>query len=329
MKALAIVGTGWISKSLVEAVQQTKTFKVVNVYSRKMETAQAFAQECQIPAYESDFETFCNDQTIEVVYIGTPNATHVQLARQLLEHGKHLIVEKPAFLNPVEWQEIHQLAASKQLFVFEAARHYYEPAFQEIGRMIAENRSDLAGAFLSYAKYSSKYDAFLAGKVASTFSPTYGGGALMDLGVYPLYNAVSWFGMPAAAVYLPQKLANGIDGQGIIQLQYEDFAVTIQVAKTISSQLPQEIYFGKSTLQLNAIQEIERATWYQQDQVVETVHFTKTSNPLASEVIAMQKMLDNGDVQQSAYQKGVTLSWQVANVMWQLRQSASLFFESE
>ena len=115
--------------------------------------------------------------------------------------------------------------------MIEAIRHYYEPAFQEISKIIAPRMDEVKGAVLSYAKYSSKYDAFLRGEIANSFSLSSGGGALMDLGVYPIYNAISWFGMPEKAHYQARKLQNQADGQGIVTLEYPTFDVTIFVGK--------------------------------------------------------------------------------------------------
>ena len=193
MKKLAIIGTGWISSSFVEAVQQTNSFEVVSVYSRTIEKAEKFAIKYQIPSWTNQWSEFLLENNWDVVYIGSPNHTHGNYSKQLLEHQKNIIVEKPSFLSVEEWDEVHQLAVEKNLLVIEAIRHYYEPAFQEIGKLIAPRIDEVKGAVLSYAKYSSKYDAFLNGQIANSFSLASGGGALMDLGVYPIYNAISWF----------------------------------------------------------------------------------------------------------------------------------------
>ena len=167
MKKLAIIGTGWISSSFVEAVQQTNSFEVVSVYSRTLEKAEEFATKHQIPSWTNQWSEFLLENNWDVVYIGSPNHTHGDYSKQLLEHQKNIIVEKPSFLSVEEWDEVHQLATEKNLFVIEAIRHYYEPAFQEIRKIIAPRMNEVKGAVLSYAKYSSKYDAFLRGEIAN------------------------------------------------------------------------------------------------------------------------------------------------------------------
>ena len=99
MKKLAIIGTGWISSSFVEAVQQTNSFEVVSVYSRTLEKAEEFAKKHQIPSWTNQWSEFLLEKNWDVVYIGSPNHTHGDYSKQLLVHQKNIIVEKPSFLS--------------------------------------------------------------------------------------------------------------------------------------------------------------------------------------------------------------------------------------
>ena len=325
MKKLAIIGTGWISSSFVEAVQQINSFEVVSVYSRTLEKAEEFATKHQIPTWTNQWNEFLLENW-DVVYIGSPNHTHGDYSKQLLEHQKNIIVEKPSFLSVEEWDEVHQLAAEKNLFVMEAIRHYYEPAFQEIGKFIAPRMNEVKGAVLSYAKYSSKYDAFLKGEVASSFSLASGGGALMDLGVYPIYNAISWFGMPVNVHYQARKLENQADGQGIVSLSYPTFDVTIFVGKVLNVCLPQEIYFGKETLQINDCQEIKEVKTLYMSEVQETKEYELRKNPLEWEAIAFENILKRSPESLVQYEQSKIISRNVLEVIEALRNSAGITF---
>ena len=326
MKKLAIIGTGWISSSFVEAVQQTNSFEVVSVYSRTLEKAEEFATKHQIPSCTNQWTEFLLENNWDVVYIGSPNHTHGDYSKQLLEHQKNIIVEKPSFLSVEEWVEVHQLATEKNLFVIEAIRHYYEPAFQEIRKIIAPRMNEVKGVVLSYAKYSSKYDAFLRGEIANSFSLSSGGGALMDLGVYPIYNAISWFGMPEKAHYQARKLQNQADGQGIVSLEYPTFDVTIFVGKVLNVCLPQEIYFGKETLQINDCQEIKEVKTLYMSEVVETKEYELRKNPLEWEAIAFATILERTPESIKQYEQSKKISRNVLEVIEALRNSAGITF---
>lgn len=325
---LGVVGTGWISGQFVAATHEEKAFDVSHVYSRREESAMSFARQYGIETATSTWESFC-EMDFDVAYIGTPNATHVALALDLVRAGKHVIVEKPAFLNLKEWLSVHQLAHEKGVFVFEAARHYYEVTFESVTRAVRQNWAHLQGASLSYAKYSSKMDDFLHGKIASSLSLTMGGGALMDLGVYPLYNAIAWFGLPVDCHYDARLLSNGIDVRGTIILEYPTFNVTIQIGKDVASHAPQEIYFGERTLRLDACQQIGQFQWYMRDELVSEAPPLVYDNPMRCEVREIATIIKEGNLSSHRYLTATSVSQNVITVMDKLRRDVGIIFESE
>lgn len=207
----------------------------------------------------TDREAFYSADDIDVIYVAGPNALHFQQAKQALEHGKSVIVEKPIVQSAEEFKELEAIAADKGLIVVEAARHVFEPNFKTVREYIHKNRADLSGAELHYGQYSSKFDSYLNGDNPNVFTKEFAGGALNDLGVYLVYAAIAWFGEPTDAHYFPQKLASGVDGSGMIVLGYGDFSVYLHVSKQYNDEQSSEIYFGKHTLSLDGIQMISRA----------------------------------------------------------------------
>ncbi len=156
-----------------------------------------------------------------------------------------------------EQKELVKLAKEHQVYLFEAARNYQEVAFQVVKDFLSNQ--EILGANFTFAKYSSKLPALLAGEMPNIFSDVYAGGALMDLGVYCLYLAIGFFGEPISSHYTTQQLPNSVDlyGQGV--LIYPDFQVAIQAGKNITSHLPAEIYTKTGTLTLNAVAAINQA----------------------------------------------------------------------
>jgi predicted dehydrogenase len=108
----------------------------------------------------------------------------------------------------------------------------------------------LRSAILPYMQYSSRYDAFLKGEEPNIFSANYSGGALVDLGVYPVYLAVGLFGEPKNVSYHPVILRSGVDGSGTLVLEYDGFVCTILCSKIVDSIMPCEINGEKGTFVL-------------------------------------------------------------------------------
>ena len=177
MLKLGVIGTGAISHHFIEAAHTSGEYKLVAVYSRKLETAATFASRYQNIQLFDQLEDFFKSY-FDVVYIASPNSLHYVQAKLALEMGKHVILEKPAVTRPDEWQDLVQTAKKNHCFIFEAARNYHEKAFTIIKNFLADKQ--ILGADFNYAKYSSKMPNLLAGETPNVFSDRFAGGALMD-----------------------------------------------------------------------------------------------------------------------------------------------------
>ena len=238
MLKLGIIGTGQISHEFIKAAKLSGHYELQAVYSRSLTSAQAFAQDYQNVELFCDLTDFLNS-ALDVVYIASPNSLHFEQAKQVILAGKHAIIEKPAVSLPEEWQELVALSKQEEVYIFEAARNYHEKAFATIQDFLKDKT--IWGAHFTYAKYSSKMQALLSGKEPNVFSAKFSGGALMDLGVYPVYTAIRLFGSPQSARYSAYQLPNSVDLNGVGSLIYPDFQVGIQAGKNINSKLPAEI----------------------------------------------------------------------------------------
>lgn len=249
MLNLATVGTGWITESFIQAALESGQLKLFGVYSRSEDKAKKLADTYGSLHYFTDIEEMAANPGIDVVYIASPNSMHFQQALVLLKNKKHVICEKPIFSNLAELEEAYRMAEENGVYLFEAIRNIHTPNFR-----ILQDKLHLAGrlrsTILSYIQYSSRYDAFLNGKEPNVFSAEYSGGALVDLGVYPLFLAVGLFGEPAKVSYHPVLLRSGVDGSGTLVLEYDGFVCTILCSKVSHSNLPCEIHGEEGTFVL-------------------------------------------------------------------------------
>ena len=323
MLKLGIIGTSWISHEFITAAHQTGHYHLQSVYSRKMKTAQEFCEPYGAISCYTDFIDFL-DSELDVVYIASPNSLHFAQAKLAILAKKHVIIEKPAVTKPSEWKELVKLAKEHQVYLFEAARNYQEAAFQVVKDFLSNQ--EILGANFTFAKYSSKLPALLAGEMPNIFSDVYAGGALMDLGVYCLYLAIGFFGTPISSHYTAQQLPNSVDlyGQGV--LIYPDFQVAIQVGKNITSHLPAEIYTKTGTLTLNAVAAINQALISHSGEIIDLPiqpcpHQMQEEAEAFALAIAHQKP--------SAYLEWLQTAEQVHETLYQMRQSARIQFKDE
>ncbi|MDR1898927.1 MAG: Gfo/Idh/MocA family oxidoreductase [Treponema sp.] len=227
---IGTVGTNFIVVSFIEAARQTGKAEILSCYSRKQETADAFAAAQGIPRALADRDAFLGDGSLDFIYVAAPNSLHFRWARDALMAGRNVICEKPFMSNEGELREIVDLARQRGLFLFEALTVPHLPNY----RLIREKLS-LLGLIrlvqLNFSQYSSRYDAYLRGEDPNVFSPAFSGGALMDLNYYNLNFITGLFGPPAAIRYFPNRGKNGIDISGVLVMEYDGFVCTAAACK--------------------------------------------------------------------------------------------------
>ena len=324
MLKLGIIGTGAISHHFIEAAHASGQYQLVSVYSRNLETAEQFARRYSNVQLFDQMDSFLMS-SFDVVYIASPNSLHYSQAKAALSSDKHVILEKPAVTQPHEWQDLVQTAKEHHCFIFEAARNYHEDAFATIKNFLADKH--VLGADFNYAKYSSKMPNLLAGNTPNVFSDRFAGGALMDLGIYPIYAAVRLFGKPTHATYQSQKLDNSIDLNGDGILSYPDYQVHIKAGKNITSNLPCEIYTTDGTLTLNTIEHVQAATFTDHQGNEVQLPIQQAPHTMTEEVAAFANMIKQPNLE--LYQAWLDDATHVHKLLYTMRQTAGIRFEAE
>ena len=324
MLKLGIIGTSSISHHFLEAAHTSGKFQLATVYSRKIETAKKFVEQYQGVKLFDQLNDFFND-SFDVVYIASPNSLHFSQAKMALSAGKHVILEKPAVTQPQEWQELVQTAKDNKCFIFEAARNYHEDAFTTIKDFLANKQ--ILGADFNYAKYSSKMPNLLAGDTPNVFSDRFAGGALMDLGIYPIYASVRLFGKSTHATYQAQKLDNSIDLNGDGILSYPNYQVHIKAGKNITSNLPCEIYTTDGTLTLDTIEHVSSAIFTDHQGNEVQLPIQQAPHTMTEEVAAFANMIKQADL--TLFQSWIDDATHVHNLLYTMRQNAGIRFEAE
>lgn len=329
MIKLGIIGTGWISDQFVEACAGTGMYQLTSVYSRTLQKAEEFGRKYMTDGeYFDDLEKFFSEGSFDTVYIASPNSLHFAQSAAAVNAGKNVIVEKPAWSSVKEKNQLLDLLSRRSdVYFFEAARHVHEENFEIVRREVAKLET-FQGATLTYQKYSSRYDAFLEGKEPNVFSTRFAGGALQDLGIYLVYCAVSWFGMPDDARYFPVRLRNGIDGSGIAILKYGDENVVLKVGKTSNSYLPGEIYGLRETLLLcgNAA-DLDQVFLVDAKGNRKLLSNTPDENPMLAEALDFARILEDGSLEgKMTEQAWLDLADRVNQVMEMLKKSAGITY---
>ncbi|MCK3941693.1 Gfo/Idh/MocA family oxidoreductase [Streptococcus suis] len=324
MLNFGIVGTSDISHKFISSAHLSKYLQLSAIFSRKLETAMSFSTNYENVKLYTEWIKFLS-APIDLVYIASPNALHFEQAKAVLMAGKHAIVEKPMVSTPQELAQLRQIAKENGVFLFEAARNYHEEAISIIKDFLKDKT--VWGANFSYAKYSSKMPDLLAGQTPNIFSTDFSGGALMDLGVYTLYTAIGLFGRPNAARYAAHQLPSSIDLNGTGQLLYDDFLVSIQAGKNITSNLPSEIYTSEGTLTLNACQHISSAIFTKHDGSQIVLPIQVQEDPMLEEVQAIAQVIQQNNHELA--EEWLDVAEAVHQTLYTMRQDAGITFKAD
>ncbi|MFC6274234.1 Gfo/Idh/MocA family protein [Levilactobacillus tangyuanensis] len=331
MLRLGTVGTGWITQQLVEAAAMSGRFELAGVYSRSVEKAQAFARKNQAEQAVTDYQELLDLKGLDVVYLASPNSLHFNQALKAIRQNITVIVEKPAFSNPQEMAAIMAaLADHPQAKLFEAARNVHTPNFHAVARALS-GLPAVQGASLTYMKYSSRYDQVLDGGEPNVFTREFSGGALQDLGVYPVYLAVALFGVPAQVNYFPTLIQTGVDGKGVAVLRYGTYDVTVNFGKTSNSVAPSEIYGLKETVEMDSAGELTQVGLRQDGQKLTDLSAQPLVNPMLPEVQDFARVLEDpvAETNVADYHRWLLWSQQVNQVLYGLRVAGNLRFPAD
>jgi len=217
-----ILGTGWICTQMTSDLILTG-HTVTAVGSRTQEAADAFAAAHGIPNSHSSYEALVADPDVDAIYVGTPHPYHYANTVLALNAGKHVLLEKPFTINATEAQKIVDLAASKKLVVLEAMWTRWMPHMIRIRELLA------AGALGELRSLIVDHDQKLPTDVEHRIqNPDLGGGALLDLGIYPISFAWDVFGEPSSVYALSSPTpVTGVDQNDAIILGYAHGAKAI------------------------------------------------------------------------------------------------------
>lgn len=242
---LAIIGSGMIVHDFLTITKDLKDTELTAIIGtkRSLDTLQELKAQYQIGAVYTDFETALLDSDFDTVYVAVSNFLHYGFAKKALENGKNVISEKPFTVKYSEFLDLKRIALEKRLVLLEAITNQYLQNYLDLKKKLPE-LGDLKLIESNYSQYSSRYDAFEAGKVLPAFDPKKGGGALMDINIYNVHFIVGLLGRPQSVQYLP-NIERDIDTSGILMLDYGNSkAVAIGAKDSVSP-------IGKTVLQGN------------------------------------------------------------------------------
>ena len=218
-----ILGTGSIARQFATGLGALPDAEIKAVGSRKAETADAFADEYQVPKRHGSYEALAADPDVDVIYVATPHPMHKDDTILCLEAGKPVLCEKPFTLNARDTAEVIACAREKKLFLMEAMWTRYLPVMIQVRKWLADGAIGDVQILQVEFGFQAGFDA-----ESRLFDPKLGGGALMDVGIYTVSLASMVFGcQPARIASMAHLCATGVDDQAAMLFGYEGGAFAL------------------------------------------------------------------------------------------------------
>lgn len=184
---IGILGTGIIAMKMAETITEMNDIQLYAVASRSEEKARDFAHMYNIPKYYGSYESLADDEKVDLVYIATPHSRHCEDSVMCLNKGRNILCEKPFAVNSSLAEKVFSLAERKNLFAGEAMWTRFMPLRFTLDKILSEEPIGRITSLTANTGYS------IAG-IERIRKPELAGGALLDVGIYPLNFAVMVFG---------------------------------------------------------------------------------------------------------------------------------------
>ncbi len=203
-----------MSERMADTVRQMKDVELYAVASRTEEKAKAFAEKYGVQKYYGSYEALMEDDAVQLIYIALPNHLHYSQARECIKHKKPVLLEKPFALNERQGQALIDLAEMQQVFICEAMWVRFMPLMHRLKKELDGGR---IGEVISVAA-DMGYDLREKERVNRL---DMGGGAFLDIGVYPLSFVLEILGMEIDNISTSMvHMASGVDAQELVNLTY-------------------------------------------------------------------------------------------------------------
>jgi predicted dehydrogenase len=211
-----IAAPGGIAAQFAEGMALVGDGVLAAVGSRSKDRADAFADRFDIPNRHGSYDDLMADPTVDVVYVATPHAQHEAVVLAALEAGKHVLCEKPFALNAAQAGRMASAARERGLFAMEALWSRFLPAYRVVADLLAEGR--IGEPLLVEADFGFRVPLMPEHRL---FDLAQGGGALLDLGIYPLQLCSMVLGTPDSVVAKGHVGETGADEQVAAVLHHE------------------------------------------------------------------------------------------------------------
>jgi predicted dehydrogenase len=242
-----LMATGGIARAFAKDLRLLPDCELVAVGSRAQETADAFAADFGVPRSYGSYAALAADPEVDAIYVSPPHPGHLAATLLAVEHGRAVLCEKPFAMDRAQAQQMVDAARSAGVFLMEAMWTRFMPHVLRIREILdAGTLGELVYMTAEHGQW------FVLDAAHRLFAPSLGGGALLDLGIYPVSFAHFVFGAPSSVTAVSSPAFTKVDATTSMILRYPSGAHAV-LTTTLAAQSanPAVIYGSEARLEID------------------------------------------------------------------------------
>jgi len=286
-----IIGLGKMAEIFASDLLLAREANLYAVASRDLKKAAAFCEKFTCLTSYASYEELAQDPNIDIVYIATPHTYHFANSLMCLKHGKAVLCEKPLALSLEEEEILYQEAKTRKLFLMEAMWTRFLPTTEKLLQLV--NDGAIGQVQFLRADFGLRAHMNPAHRL---FNKQLGGGALLDIGIYPIYLSLLLFGSPHRINAMARMSNTAVDSLCAMLFAYEQNAIA-SLESSIEADTPTEAYIYGSEGHIvlhRRFHQSERLSLHQHGALSEVFELPFRGNGYIHEIEEVNQCLLNG-----------------------------------
>ncbi len=282
-----ILGAGKIAAKFVEDLHKVPGAQVYAVASRSLDRSTEFANTNNVSKAYGNYLELVHDKEIDIIYIATPHVFHFDHTILALEHNKAVLCEKPFAMNREQVFEMIAKAKKENVFLMEALWTYFLPHYKYVLELIVSEKYGKLRSLKADFGFDAPFNT-----EKRIYNKELGGGSLLDVGIYPVFAALTTLGIPDKITAHAQIGETGVDENCDIQFNYKDGAIA-NLKSSINETTPTEaiLKFEDAEITINSRFHQPSSITIKAENIEETINFEVDTHGYNFEAIHVQEML--------------------------------------
>jgi predicted dehydrogenase len=320
-----ILAPGHIARKFAIELNEVPNARLYAVGSRDLTKAKEFAREFSAEKYYGSYEALAEDPEIDIIYVASPHSFHKEHAILCLNNHKAVLCEKALALNLREVKDMINCAKENSSFLMEAMMVPQQPSYQEAKRLIDSGEMGDINYIQGWFGFNrAPYD--LSRRL---FNPALGGGALLDIGLYPIFDVLYFLGSPEKILADAKLASTGVDQTVSVRMKYAEGVTSSVFASFMSaSGLGTDILCEKGTLRLRRLNAVDQ--WLEIEIPGEEVKRLEWKSPecgLKQEAIEVMRCLDEGKLESDKMPHSMSIA--LMTILDEIRKQTGVIYGSD